>query len=425
MRYVLPSPLVKIIRSLGDTGFFHIVGAGTINKAASTILSIVLVRLLSKYDYGIYSFAFNIASYFIIFNGLGATTAALQLCCEQFNNAENRDAIYRYAYQVSIAIGILFLLLILLTAAFFPLSIPKAAPLLALYCTYPMLQQLCDVKTVWFRVQMNNKAYALATNVQTILLCFFSVAGAFLFGAAGLAVGQSIALLVTFVWLCFRYPKSWSEGRLSLALTKVKDFWGIALISAFNSGISQALTLLGTTLVASLTASEVAVSDYRVASTVPFALLFFPSAVATYVYPYFVRHKGDRSWLLKSYGLIIGGSACLMGAITLFFIVFAEPVVTLVFGGQYLEAVPVFRVLMIGFFLTASVRTPTGNLLVTQRKLAANTWIGIILLVACFMTSQVLIPSMGIMGAALSYDICMAVGSFLASAAFLKTVLKS
>ena len=89
------------ISNLGNSllkgGFFDIVGAGTLNKAIATIMSIVLVRVLSKYDYGVYSYAFNIASFFIIFNGLGATSAALQLCCEAYQDKDRERRLYAYA----------------------------------------------------------------------------------------------------------------------------------------------------------------------------------------------------------------------------------------------------------------------------------------------------------------------------------------
>ena len=402
------------IRSLLNLGFFHIVGAGTINRIISTLLSIVLVRVLSKYEYGVYSYAYNIVSYFVIINGLGATSAALQLCCECYRDQERSRSIFGYSFRVSLIVGTAFLALIAISAAIVPLSIPEAAPLLLLYCAYPLLQQLCDIKTTEFRIKLDNRSYALATNIQTVLLCVCSITGAFLGGAAGLAIGQSIALLLTFLWLMmpsFHRSSSLFFRRVSHA--DIIQFWKIALISAFNNGISQALTLLGTTLVGIISANELIVSSYKVATTVPFALLFVPGAIATFIYPYFVRNKDNYSWTRKNYKLLTCWSVVSMGCITAFFYLFAEPVILFIFGEQYLDAVPVFRVLLIGFFLTASFRTPTGNLLVTQRRLVSNTIIGVASIVVCVVGSYVLIPAYGMLGAAIVYDLCMLIGSVL------------
>lgn len=415
----------RLIRSLFSDGFFHIVGAGTLNKAMSTVLSIVLVRVLSKVDYGTYSFAFSIVSIFVLFNGLGATSAALQLCCELSNEPSRSDAVFSYAYRVSALVGGAFLICIVGMAMFVPLSIPASAPLLALYCLYPMLQQLCDIKIVRLRVQLKNKEYAFATNVQTVAMCAMSIIGSLLFGAAGLVVGQTASLALTYLWLCIRFPfRNESGGKRRLASGDKRQYWNISLISAFNNGISQALTLVGNLLIASLTANELMVSDYRVATTIPFALLFVPSAIVTYIYPHFVQHKDVRSWTTRNFKLLVVGSAGLMGTITLFFCLFAEPIMELVFGDQYLDAVPAMRVLMIGFFLTATFRTPAGNLLVTQRRLVANSVIGVILVVVCIAASYLLIPPMGMIGAALVYDACMLIGSILTVGTYVSVIRK-
>ena len=71
----LKGPFAKLYR----TGFFHIFGAGTINKAVSSLTMIVLVWLIPKAEYGLYSYVFNIVSIFALFNGLGASSALLQL----------------------------------------------------------------------------------------------------------------------------------------------------------------------------------------------------------------------------------------------------------------------------------------------------------------------------------------------------------
>lgn len=416
---------LELGKSLFKGGFFDIVGAGTLNKAMATIMSIVLVRVLSKYDYGIYSYAFNIASFFIIFNGLGATSAALQLCCEAYNDKDKECRLYAYAYRVSYAAGILYLLIVLGIALFVPLSIPSSAPILALYCAYPLLQQLFDIKTILLRVRLENRDYAFAMNLQTALTCVFSIIGALVYAAPGLATGQSLALLAAYVWLCRRFPFDRNYLRSSsLSRGDVAQFWKVSLISAFNSGVSQAFTLLGTMFIGMYTANELVVSSYRVATTIPFALLFFPSAIVTYIYPHFVRHKNERGWTLRNYGLVTLGGGMLMACITLFFIVFARPVVVLIFGEQYLDAVPVMQIVMVGFFITATFRTPAGNLLVTQRKLVTNSVIGIILMIACVISSFILIPAYGMIGAALSYDICMLVGSILSCGSYLFTICR-
>ena len=58
---------------------------------------------------------------------------------------------------------------------------------------------------------------------------------------------------------------------------------------------------------------------------------------------------------------------------------FAAPlVIRLVYGEQYLDAVPVFRILAVNYFFSGTFRLLSGNLLVTQRKLKFNLIVAII-----------------------------------------------
>ena len=55
------------IRTLLHTGFGHIFIANVINQIISFISGFILIRVLTKSDYGIYSYAFNIYSFIAFF----------------------------------------------------------------------------------------------------------------------------------------------------------------------------------------------------------------------------------------------------------------------------------------------------------------------------------------------------------------------
>ena len=75
--------LSDIGKKFKTTGFFSIVGAGTLNKIISFVTGIILVRILSKADYGAYSYALNIINFFVLLNGLGTSSCIVQLCVER------------------------------------------------------------------------------------------------------------------------------------------------------------------------------------------------------------------------------------------------------------------------------------------------------------------------------------------------------
>ena len=58
---------------LFETGFFHVFGSNIINQVIAFLSGIILVRILSKAEYGIYSYAYNIINFFLVFNGFGGS----------------------------------------------------------------------------------------------------------------------------------------------------------------------------------------------------------------------------------------------------------------------------------------------------------------------------------------------------------------
>ena len=53
------------IKTLLHTGFGHIFIANVANQVISFISGFILIRVLTKTDYGIYSYAFNIYSFIL------------------------------------------------------------------------------------------------------------------------------------------------------------------------------------------------------------------------------------------------------------------------------------------------------------------------------------------------------------------------
>ncbi len=405
----LKGPFAKLYK----TGFFHIFGAGTINKVVSSLTMIVLVWLIPKAEYGLYSYVFNIISIFALFNGLGAPSALLQLCCEHMENKSLMLAIFRYGERWGRASDLVLALLILMYAFVVPGALPGSQPLLAMYCLYPFVVLLCELRLVYLRSNLDNKAYAYMTNVQTILLASCSIGGALAGRVPGLIAGQYTAYVASFAVLAWRHPLPKfvpEEHRLTFSK---KEYWYVALVSSLNNGLSQALTLLGTFFVGQYLVSDIAVASYKVATTIPFALLFVPGMLITYIYPYFASHCEDGRWTRYNYLKLTIVLLCLVGVVTAIMSFLGGPIISIVFGTQYLDAVPAFQVLMLGFFITAALRQPAGNLLVTQKRLTANTVIGILSIVLNIALSIVLVPRLQLLGAAWAYTGTMFLGGVL------------
>lgn len=417
----LKGPFAKLYR----TGFFHIFGAGTVNKAVSSLTMVALVWLIPKAEYGLYSYVFNIVSIFALFNGLGASSALLQLCCEHMEDRPLMLAVYRYGERWGRAADVALAALVLVYALVAPGALPGSQPLLAMYCLYPLVVLLCDLRLVYLRSNLDNRAYAYMTNVQTLLLAGLSIGGALVAGVPGLVAGQYAAYVASFAVLVRRHPlpRATPEGR-GRTFSR-REYWYVALVSSLNNGLSQALSLSGTFFVGQFLASDVAVASYKVATTIPFALLFIPGMLTTYFYPFFASHYDDGPWTRRNYLRLTAALLVGMGVSTTIVVVLGGPIIGLLFGEQYLDAVPAFQVLMVGFFFTSALRIPAGNLLVTQKRLTANTVIGVASIIVNVVLSIWLVPAYQLIGAAWAYTGTMLVGAIASPICYWKIIRQS
>lgn len=409
------------VASLAHGGLFHIVGASTLNRILTMVSSIVLVRLLTKAEYGQYSYALNIVGFFLVFNGLGATSAILQLCSEKYDDHAKRLAYYVYGTRFGIVADTLIVAGLGLTAVAVPLAVSGSNTLVGLLALYPLLGLLIELKLTWLRVMRDNRAYARATNLQTAVSVSLTILGAYLAGPMGVIVGQYVAMAVTLAVL-LRHHRLPPERPLPPDREERRAFLKIAGVSALNNGVSQAMTLIGTFLVGTLLLSADDVADYKVATTIPFALMFIPGAVMVYVYPHFAQRRQDRAWTLRRYGQMTLASMVAYGLLVVILWILAEPVVTLLFSARYSDVTGPFRVLLLGFFANAVFRQPAGNLLVTQRRLGINFLNGVVSIAVNVGASVVLIPRLGILGAAMAWSGTVVVGAAVASVAYIVTL---
>ena len=151
-----------------------------------------------------------------------------------------------------------------------------------------------------------------------------------------------------------------------------KMFFEISGISMVNVGVSQLMYLLDIFVLGLVVGESDIIASYKVATTIPTALNFIPAAIVVYIYPYFVEHRNDKTWLFKNYRRVILGLGAFNLITTIVLFVFAPFFISLIFGKQYLEAVLPFRILCVSYFISGTFRNIAGNLLVTQRKLKFN-----------------------------------------------------
>ena len=174
------------------------------------------------------------------------------------------------------------------------------------------------------------------------------------------------------------------------------------LVSMFNNGVSFLVYIIDVFLIGVITEDMNVLASYKTATLIPFALTFIPSTIMTFVYPYFANHQNDKNWVRNHYMKLLKYCLGLNLCISLFLIFFSKLIVQICFGKEYLDCVSIFIVLAIGYFFTASLRIPGGNVLASLGKIKVNFYITVAMGLFNIIADVVLIYWMGSIGAAIS-----------------------
>lgn len=361
---------------LKSTGFFHVFGSSVINKVVSFAGGIILVRIISKADYGVYTFANSIYGFFYILTGLGMSSAVLQLCSES-GDARRRMDVYSYGGRFGFKVNVILSLAILATAAFIKLPIEGANAMLAAFSFLPIFSFEMDIRSTWLRVELKNREYSYANSFSALMTVFFSVAFSLFLGAYGLIVSAYLSAIVTIIFVSWQLKVPRSIPNYSVDRESKRAMLGLGTISMLNNGLSSLMYLLDIFVIGLFIPDETVIASYKVATTIPSALQFIPAAIVTYSYPYFARHKNDKTWTVGKYKLLTFCSGVLNFSIAAVLILLSGALVPLVFGEQYTDAVPCFVILCLSFAFSGTFRVIAGNLLATQRRVKYNLFVAV------------------------------------------------
>lgn len=391
----------QMISSLVRTGFFHIFSSSVINKMLTFLSNIVVVRFVSKVDYGVFAYADNMVSMVLLASGMGMVSGTFQLCSEKKKNKE-KDEVFRYGTAIGIRVNIILCLIIAFISQFVPVKFNSASEYLLLLSINPILMIIFEFQQIYFRSRTENKKYSFASTFNTFLVVMGAIIGVFIASIDGMIVGRNIAYILTIIIVSVKLSAPIYIKKEEINKEDKIALFKISFISMLNNGISHLLYLLDVFLLGIILSNEEIIASYKVATTIPAAMIFIPTALVTYIYPYFASKKDDKYWCLQQYKKIIKYFGAFNLLITIGLILLAKPIIVLLYGTQYTDAVTCFRILAVNYFISGTFRSISGNLLVTQRKLGFNLIVNVISGSVNIIGNLILIPLCASIGAALT-----------------------
>lgn len=390
------------LNKLKKTGFFSIFLSSVFCKVLVFICSTIIVRILSKTDYGIYAYILNCISMISLLGDFGASTGALQFLTEIDNDNDKKGAIIKYSLKIACSSAVLSSFLILLSPLYYPFTLKSGKELTPYMFLIPFLSMLTTIFPIILRANLDNKKYAKLQLFSTFSNYVLLIALSLIWGLVGAIVSHYIYYVVVLIysfWLCKNYLKDYNFKGLLIKKEK-KEFLKFSITSQIINSMSGLLIIIDTFLVGLLIASEETVAIYKVASAIPHALTFISSCVVVYALPYFIKNNNNFSWIRTNLKKLITCGFIGYGVICLFVIIFSKFIINFVYGSAYLDAVPTFIVLMIGLFFSSTFKVPCSNIVHSMKKLKVNVIVNVVSIIVNIVSNIIFIKMWGFIGAA-------------------------
>ena len=369
-------------------------------KAASVALFIAIARELGESGFGDFIFGLSLSS--VLFTAAGFGTEELIAR----NVARDREQIHHlYGNVVAVKsltlVALLGVMAVIVYAGGYSAGTQTAVMLIALGVAFEVLG-----KTLHAIFQAHERMQFIA---GSLIIQRTAVAGAgiaVLLAGGGLVevsivfcLGGLLGLLSSLVWM-YRFvvrPRVEVDRSRWVALVRAGLPLGVAVTLYF------ALLKLDATLLSFLTAGDNAeVGQYGAAYRLIEATMFVSWAFGGAITPWLSRHGADATVsLTRGYELGLKALVAMLLPIAAFFAVYAEPLIDLLYGSVYADAVTPLR-LLAGMTVLFGINTFLAILMISRDQPGEFTRAAAVVIVQNVTFNFILIPPLGAEGAALN-----------------------
>lgn len=409
------------IKSFNQRGGFHIFSSTILLRIIQFILGVLIIRLLSKDEYGNLSYALTITQLILPFSGAGLYLSLLHFGPIQ-DNLGQKVQLFNFTIRRGIFYSMFVMLLMVGLADLIGLRMPGSVHYLRLFSIYILSYCLFFTAVSFLRILKKNKTYAVSLLLNSILVFLLSLLGVFLSKGIGYTIGFSVAPAISAIAVYLIIVKK--EGiainpleRIRELPVKISDYTKYGVFAGLGNIASQMAWQLDTIMIGLLLAQSSLVATYKVAALIPFSLVFIPSVFMQTDFVYIAENHKNRQYLINYYKKYLLLFSMITATILALWYIFGGMIVKL-FGPDYINARPVINILMLNVATTYLFRVPLGNILAAVGKAKWNSYSAIAMLLLNLLLNYLMIPQFEIYGAAYATVISISASCIIAMILF-------
>lgn len=193
----------NLLKKLFKTGFFSIYIATIGSKVITLLGGVLIVRILSQEDYGIYTLVLNAISMLCIFGDFGASGATLQYGIESEKDLKKQSGFFKLGLRMIIFASLASFALIILSPLYYPYQNETIGKLTFMMAGIAIFTNLVNYIGMILRVKKKNNLYSAYQILTTIIHYTVVIVLTILFGLKGSLFSQYIYNIIIFIIGCF------------------------------------------------------------------------------------------------------------------------------------------------------------------------------------------------------------------------------
>jgi len=384
----------------------------------TAIQTVIVARMLGVTDYGLLTLVIAYISVLNMFFDLKVWETATKYIGTYLERGETDKtrSMIKLSYILDIGSGIIAFVIAILSAKLISTYIihtPEAYVLIWIFSISLFIDTANSTSDAILRVFDRFKSIAFINSIQKLFRLLVVVALLFAgFGIKGVLYGFILASFAGFairMWFVLKtlYEKD-LEGWLSADLGIIRSEWREILWFLVNTSFIATLKTgneryLGVMILGYFTGKD-AVAYYKIASTVASTMNKVVDPLYEAIYPELVKFTSSNA--IKDFKKMISKTTkslvLIIAPITVVIIIFAEPIIRIIFGNEYMPATNALRILAVAVLIVRFTFWINPALLAMTRP-GLRTVLEVIATSAYLILMFALVPSYSYVGAAFAF----------------------
>lgn len=369
------------------------------NVITTILFSAILARLLTPSDYGIMAVTTVFTSFFALLTDMGIGTGVIQ---NKTLTNEETSHIFTITFYLGIVLGVVFCFFGYPMSVFYRnnvyISICCILSVSLIFNALNMVPNAILMKAQQFsKVTVRNIIVPIITNIIAVMLAFIG------FKYYALVIQSVIAAIVTFLWnyqtVLKVQPLKLTKKINFTGFNKIRNYSGyqfsFSIINYFSRNLDNLLTskLLG----------EALLGYYDKA----YKLMLYPlnmmtSVISPVLHPILSQYQNDTMYIYNRYIKVLKVLSICGVFIVPFCFVSSHEIIYMMFGENWMPAVPCFRVLSLSVWCqlltssTGAIFQSTNNTKLMLKSVIINTIITVILILIGLSTGKIENMALGV-----------------------------